>query len=124
MQPLAVAVPVVPGAARHSAAMSGVQLPQSGAGAFSASLGQRWPGPERLRLTGLIIRREAPRATPYIRSSASLHSRTSGDVHLAVNVACKLGSNLRSSHCGWMEAGAVTRCAELPVFQAFITDFL
>src|ERR1700740_1645996 len=35
---------------------------------------------------------------------------------------CKLGSNVRSSHCGWKQADVVKRCAKPPVFQGLIDD--
>jgi hypothetical protein len=38
----------------------------------------KWLTPAWLRLTALTIRQEAPMATPYTRSSASLNTRTEG----------------------------------------------
>jgi hypothetical protein len=38
----------------------------------------KWLKPAWLRLTALTIRQEAPMATPYTRSSASLNTRTEG----------------------------------------------
>ena len=76
--------PEVHGAARRSVALSGEPVRRFEGAACAVAKLQRWRGREWLRLTALTIRQEAPRATPYIPSSASLNSRTWSSHRLAV----------------------------------------
>jgi hypothetical protein len=61
----------------------------------------KWLTPAWLRLTALTIRQEAPMATPYTRSSASLNARTWEYPFLHIILLCKLVSNWRSVYCDW-----------------------
>lgn len=63
---LPVAVLEVRDAMRRSAAKSGEPVLRPEDAASAAAIPQRWREQEWLRLTALTIRREAPRATPYI----------------------------------------------------------
>src|SRR5579872_342408 len=72
------------GVAHRSVAMFGAPTLRVRDAASAAARRRRWPEQEWLRLTVLTIRREAPRATPYVTSSASLNSRTSKHVRLAL----------------------------------------
>ena len=76
-------VPTVRDARRRFVESSGEQALRVVGEAGAVARLHKWLTPAWLRLTALTIRQEAPRATPYTRSSASLKTRTEGAPILA-----------------------------------------
>src|SRR5271169_915829 len=84
----------------------------------------KWQKPAWLRLTALTIRQEAPMATPYARSSASLNTRTERVPILAHYSPCRLGSNWRSMDCDWNLQRLRDKMSRTLRFTGAYQDFL